>query len=60
MTIGAVLMLTVAVVADDRRSLNGQRLVFVAVADTSVSARRPAWTGGAATTLTAKPAESER
>lgn len=60
-TIGVVLVLTVAGVADDRRPLdNGQRLVFVAVADTSVSAQRPAWTGGAATTLTAGRAESER
>jgi acid phosphatase type 7 len=60
-TVGAVLLLlAVAVVTDDRRPLDGQRLVFVAVADTSVSARRPARTGGAASTLTARPAGSER
>jgi hypothetical protein len=58
--IGVVLLLTVAVVADDRPPPNGQRLVFVAAADTSVSAQRPGWSGGGATTLTAGRAESER
>ena len=60
MTVGALLILTGALFADHRRPVTGRQLMFVAVADTSVSARRPAWTGGAATTLTARRAGSGR